>query len=312
MLNPRLEVYATGLDHPECVILDGGSGLVAGGEAGQIYRVDARGAVSTIAELPGCCLGLALAPDGSVVVCTVDPPAIHKVDMRSGRWATISDGTIGLTCPNYAVFTPRGVLIVSDSGSWGTPDGRILTRSPDGSWRVIAAGLNFPNGLAIAKDGRRLFVVESTADRIMVANLETSKLALVPWANRVEHVPDGIALHLDGTMYIGCWARDRVYASDPEGRVSLLVEDGDATILNRPTNIAIGTDGSCLYVANVGGRHITRVWLDDARGQPPGAAPAAIEEIPPTLADRDVVTPGHRIDSAVIDGWWRAPCARET
>ena len=39
----RWEVFAGGLDHPECVAFDRKGNLWAGGEAGQIYRIDALG-----------------------------------------------------------------------------------------------------------------------------------------------------------------------------------------------------------------------------------------------------------------------------
>ena len=39
----RFEVFASGLDHPECCAFDRDGNLWAGGEAGQIYRIDADG-----------------------------------------------------------------------------------------------------------------------------------------------------------------------------------------------------------------------------------------------------------------------------
>ena len=36
----RFEVFATGLDHPECLAFYRDGTLWAGGEAGQIYRID--------------------------------------------------------------------------------------------------------------------------------------------------------------------------------------------------------------------------------------------------------------------------------
>ena len=41
----RFEVFASGLDHPECCAFDRDGNLWAGGEAGQIYRIDPTGKV---------------------------------------------------------------------------------------------------------------------------------------------------------------------------------------------------------------------------------------------------------------------------
>ena len=66
----RFEVFAAGLDHPECVAFDRDGGLWAGGEAGQVYRIDASGKVETIATLGGFSGGIALSPrDHRPFVC---------------------------------------------------------------------------------------------------------------------------------------------------------------------------------------------------------------------------------------------------
>ena len=55
----RFEIFATGLDHPECCAFDCDGNLWAGGEAGQLYRIDSAGKVEEIANLGGFCCGIA-------------------------------------------------------------------------------------------------------------------------------------------------------------------------------------------------------------------------------------------------------------
>src|ERR1043166_3182908 len=59
----RFEIFANGLDHPECLAFDREGILWAGGEAGQIYRVSKEGVVDTFAPLGGFSGGLLLVPD---------------------------------------------------------------------------------------------------------------------------------------------------------------------------------------------------------------------------------------------------------
>ena len=54
----RFEIFASGLDHPECCAFDRDGNLWAGGEAGQIYRIDANGKPETIANVGGFCCGV--------------------------------------------------------------------------------------------------------------------------------------------------------------------------------------------------------------------------------------------------------------
>lgn len=63
----RFRVFADGLDHPEGLAFDADGTLWAGGELGQIYRIDARGRVREVAKLGGFNLGLTFSLAG--VVC---------------------------------------------------------------------------------------------------------------------------------------------------------------------------------------------------------------------------------------------------
>src|SRR5437867_13200890 len=80
-----VRTLATGLDHPEGIALGPDTLLYAGGEAGQVYRVDpTKGETQQIAASEGgYMLGLCLAAAGAIYICDagigpvlrVDPPA---------------------------------------------------------------------------------------------------------------------------------------------------------------------------------------------------------------------------------------------
>src|SRR5262249_31681593 len=130
----RFEVFATGLDHPECLAFDRDGRLWAGGEAGQVYRIDPSGQVQTIATLGGFSGGIAFSPrDPSLYVCN---PSLGLVRVDAdGRHQVFARGAEGLTmvCPNYPVFDHRGRLYVTDSGTWKKHNGYLLRFEPDGA-----------------------------------------------------------------------------------------------------------------------------------------------------------------------------------
>src|SRR5437868_13936704 len=75
-MNPPLipiehfEIFASGLDHPECLAFDRDGILWAGGEAGQVYRIDRDGKPETIANLGSFNRGSPFTPDDSdLIVC---------------------------------------------------------------------------------------------------------------------------------------------------------------------------------------------------------------------------------------------------
>lgn len=175
-LDGRMRVLVDGLDHPEGVAYDpAADALWAGGEDGQLYRLDTDGAtVETMGE-PGAGMTLGIAVDGSgrPVVC----------------------------------FGPDGTVYLTDSGTWGRNDGRVLQLDASGRAEALCRGLErFPNGLAVSGDGRTLWCVESFA----------------PTLNRIELHGDGrpeVILRLDGTV--------------PDG-LALASDDGLLISLYRP------------------------------------------------------------------------------
>src|SRR5438132_11247832 len=115
----RFEVFATGLDHPECLAFDRDGQLWAGGEAGQVYRIDLAGQVQTVATLGGFTGGIAFSPrDQALYVCNPSLGLVRlEADGRHTVWARGAGGQT-MVYPNYAVFDRRGRLYVSDSGNW--------------------------------------------------------------------------------------------------------------------------------------------------------------------------------------------------
>ena len=78
----EFEIFADGLDHAEGLAFDSDHNLWAGGELGQIYRIDQKGAVKEIAQLGGFCLGLTFSRSQELFVCNSKLGALQKVGRR--------------------------------------------------------------------------------------------------------------------------------------------------------------------------------------------------------------------------------------
>src|SRR5437868_3077023 len=74
------EVFATGIDHPECLAFDRSGDLWAGGEAGQVYRITPDRNVQLVTTMGGFCGGLAFSPEGELYVCN---PSLGIVQVKS-------------------------------------------------------------------------------------------------------------------------------------------------------------------------------------------------------------------------------------
>jgi len=251
----RFEIYANGLDHPECLAFDRNGFLWAGGEAGQVYRVAPDRRVDIIAEMGGFCGGVAWSPDDSELYICNPQHGIVRVK-RSGEWSVFASQSSAhrLVCPNYGVFTRRGDFYVTDSGSWNKHNGFLLRFGPDGCGEIVAGPFGYANGLALSAGEQRLFMVESDADRILEIDLGSGRADV--YAEGAGRFPDGLALDLAGNLYVSCYASDDIHRIGPTGERTLFAYDRWAILLSRPTNLAFH-DGY-IYVSNLGRRSITR------------------------------------------------------
>jgi gluconolactonase len=251
-----IETLVDGLDHPEGVCWDPFAGVLwAGGEAGQVYRVhlDERRA-EEVARAPGFLLGLAVDGRGRLVLCCRDTRSLCMLE--DGAVTTFRDG---FAFPNYPAFAPDGTLYVSDSGSWGANDGRVLRLSPDGELEVFSTALtDFPNGCAVTTDGRWLWIVESHRPTVNRFDLQSGELEEV--ARLDGTVPDGLAFTAEGGVLISCYRPDRIVHLDASGRAEIVAEDPQGTLLAAPTNVAFaGPRLDRLVCANLGRWHLALV-----------------------------------------------------
>jgi gluconolactonase len=259
----RFEVFASGLDHPECVAFDRDGNLWAGGEAGQVYKITPDAKVQQIASLGSFNAGLAFSPNDELIVCN---PARGVVRVRAdGTDETFAShaGERKLICANFGVFKRNGDYFVTDSGQWKKNNGALCRFTPDGRGQVIAEPFGYANGLALASDERTLFMVESDFNRVWRFGLDSGGniIEREVFAENIGRLPDGLALDSAENLYASCYASDDIYRIDRGGEEERFAYDQWAILLSRPTNMAFGVrdgDRETMYVANLGRQTITR------------------------------------------------------
>jgi gluconolactonase len=268
-------VLVDGLDHPEGVCWDPGAAcLYAGGEDGQLYRVDlADGTAQIVARAPGQVLGVAVDGAGRVLACASRDGSLCLWDPAAGDGAArrVLREVEGepLVQPNFCAFGPDGTLYLSDSGTWDNADGRLIAFAPDGVARVLSRDVpQFTNGLAVSADGRRLWCVESFDPRLTVFDLEAAEPRAEIVCRFDGTVLDGLAPTAEGGLLITCYRPDRIYHLDAGGEARVVAQDPQGTLLGAPTNVAFaGAQLDVAVVANLGRWHLTALELG-LRGAP--------------------------------------------
>lgn len=261
--------YADGLDHPEGVAVGPDGTVYAGGEAGQVYRVDADGGVREIASTGGFLLGLAVDGDGFVYACDIGRREVVRVDPTSGAVDTYSTGApeAPFRNPNWPVFDDAGNLYVTDSGGWKADDGHIVVVAPGGATTSVwsRATPRFPNGACLTADGTALLVIESTHPGVSSIPIQPDGSAGVAKVvcELPGTVPDGIAVDESGGFYVACYRPDRIYYVNADGSVDIYADDPEGTVLAAPTNVTfLGLDRRTMLVGSLGRWHLAACEVD--------------------------------------------------
>lgn len=250
-LTGELRTLAEGLDHPEGVCWSPKSrSIYAGGEAGQVYRVQLEGGFEQVAEIPGgFILGLAVNADDVIYACDGNGQHVMRIDLRDGDGPQPYGDS--MVYPNYPAFDPDGNLWVSDSGDWGAANGALCRISPGGKLTErVVEGLDFANGLAI--DDTHVYVIESKRPgvvRVPLGGGPTNGVVELP-----QTVPDGLAFDSEGGLWISLYEPHSVLRMGRDGALGTMLADWTGLHVTSPTNIAFaGDELAVLVLASLSG-----------------------------------------------------------
>jgi sugar lactone lactonase YvrE len=157
--------------------------------------------------------GTGILPDGRIVVLTMNKKQLFVfADGRRAPYADLS--AIAKGAIDDMIVDGQGRAFIGDLGFHMPPPsdrgavGRIILVMPDGSTRVVAEGLRFPNGIAVSADHKRLVVAEMDAGTLADYDIETDgALRLRGRIGRMQ-APDGICLDRDGAVWVASFTED--------------------------------------------------------------------------------------------------------
>jgi sugar lactone lactonase YvrE len=168
------------------------------------------------------------------------------------------------TGPNDFAPDGRGGIYFTASG---TPpaalDGKVFYIAPDGTITLKASDLHNANGIAVSKDGKTLYVVETNEYRLLKFRIGpdaslSDRQIFVNLDDLTQHVvhiyPDGVKIDSRGEIYIGQSAREThvplagvIFIVNVDGK---LVRQLTLPSLQVP-NFAFSPDEKTLYVTAV-------------------------------------------------------------
>jgi gluconolactonase len=166
-----------------------------------------------------------------------------------------------LVGPNDFAPDGRGGIYFSASGHPGAAiDGRVFYLAADGTIELKADNVESANGVAVSKDGKTLYVIETDGHRLLRFNIGPGGslsdrrlfLNLDDLTNNVGHLyPDGVKIDSQGEIYIGQNPRD-IHA--PLAGI-IFVVNAEGKLLRKLTlpspgvpNLAFSADEKTVYV----------------------------------------------------------------
>ena len=234
-------------------------------KGGYVSRVSPRGKVSVFVNTNGAPNGAKFDAHGHLFVCDCKLKSILDIapDGLFSKVVTECDGK-PLKGPNDLCFSGDGSYYFTDpeGSSPENPIGTVHYVDSGGNVSTFAQGLQYPNGVAVSEDGRRVYVAETFTRYIHAFALRPDGSAA---ASRIHAElpegglgPDGMALDVEGNLYVAYYDAGVVTVIDQWGNVKEELDAGG----KRPTNVAFGgkdrrrlyiteTETDCVYVHKV-------------------------------------------------------------
>lgn len=164
--------------------------------------------------------------DGSLFVAD-QTGELYAFDPETEEREIIADSFEGepLRALNDLVFDASGGLYVTEpAGSNVTdPNGRVFYLPPgeDSELELFADNIAYPNGIAVSADGQRVYVAEFDKNRVIAApaaDANDSPETPFVFARFEGGIgPDGLAVDLEGNLYVAHFQAGKVSVVDKNG-----------------------------------------------------------------------------------------------
>ncbi len=230
---------------------------------GRLHAFSADGLPAVLADVPSA-LGLAPVDDGFIVASIGESTAPGTPDGAVYHVSLGGEVTLwadGIDSPNFVLALPDGSALISDDF-----DTRVFRVTPDGDVSTAIADVPSPNGMAYGP-GRDVMYVASTFTprgeltryQVGADGLPDEASATVIAELGAGSTPDGIAVDVDGAIYVAANIQNRIVRVDADTGEQTTVADGLGTPASLAFGAADGFDPCSIYMTQLFGGQVLRV-----------------------------------------------------
>lgn len=222
----------------------------------RVYRIAANGNRELVCDVSRRPSGLGFLNDGTPIVVSMSDRKLMKiVGPGLTEYADLAKYARGDA--NDMIVDPSGRIYVGNFGYdlFGGAEQKLadlLLVDTDGSVRVVADGLDFPNGMVIKNTGRTLVVAETWSNRLTAfdraANGRLSRRRI--YADLGGRSPDGICADAEGGIWVSCFNTGEFVRVLEGGKVTHIVKcEGKRAVACQLG----GSDGRTLFCCTFAG-----------------------------------------------------------
>ncbi|MFO1286694.1 MAG: SMP-30/gluconolactonase/LRE family protein [Rubrivivax sp.] len=235
---------------------------------GRIFRIDALGEWTQVAEWDGEPNGLKFIDDRELLV-TDYRNGLMAVDVRSGAVRPYLDrrNSERFKGVNDLVFDSRGNLYFTDQGQTGLhdPTGRLYRLRPDGQLDALLTNVPSPNGVALSPDERVLYLGVTRGNQVWrVPLLDDGSVSKVSafFTSYGPSGPDGLAVDEAGRVIVANPGLGYAWVLNHRAEPEVVLRSCAGSSL---TNIAFGgPERKTLYCTESVTGSVLRAHLDHA------------------------------------------------
>ena len=236
------------------VVDDRGNLYVTDIPFGRIFRIDAAGEWSLVAEYGGEPNGMKLL-DANTLLITDYRHGLMRLDIASGRVEGYLErrNSERFKGVNDLVFDGRGNLYFTDQGHTGLhdPSGRLYRLRPSGQLDLLLDNVPSPNGVALSPDEKVLYLAVTRGNCIWrVPLLPDGSVAKVSqfFTSYGASGPDGLAVDERGRLLVANPGLGYVWVLNARAEPELVLRGAAGASI---TNLAFGgADRRILYVTD--------------------------------------------------------------
>ncbi len=237
---PEFTTLISGLSFTECPRWHDGRLYVSDFYTQRVLAVAMDGTADLVAQVPHQPSGLGFLPDGRMLIVSMRD---RKVLRREADGSLIEHADLSA----LAHWHCNDMLVDHDGRAWvgnfgfdledGSPIRTtvLICVEPEGTAKVVADELGFPNGMVLTPDGSTLIVAESMMNRLSAFNVSDGALGdRRTWAafgdvptstnftealGQLAVVPDGICLDAEGAVWVADAVHSRLIRVAEGGRL---------------------------------------------------------------------------------------------